>query len=98
MSKDRIPTPVELGLFAESQAHWFCASREIAGSLRTVTAAFGPRARTNLDAVHGYVLDWLHQQADLKVSDLEPDAPLAREIQNHLEDRLEAFFMAASAY
>lgn len=89
-----IPTPEELRRYAESQAYWFCLSREIGTHLRTVTAAFGPSARTNLEAVSSYVLDWLLQQEDLKVSDLEPDAALAAEIRNHLEDRLETFFMA----
>lgn len=85
------PTPETLRRYAEALAWQQLTVNSIDPYGRQITAAFGPTARNNLDAIRTWIYLRLVEK-DPSHQDLEMQSDLALEIDGQVRDRVEEVF------
>ena len=87
-----LPSPEQMRRYAEAHAYRLLQSRGIPAHERTVTAAFAPTARTNLEAVSRWIYGHVAALGHLKAHTLDGDTILQRKLTWAFDEKLEAVF------
>ena len=84
------PTPEQMRLYAESQAHRILQIHGIPAYERSITAYFRPTARTNLEAVAHWAYEYLSGMENLRIHMLRgPGMGIPNRLDLEFEDRLD---------
>ena len=86
------PSPVQLRSYAEAQARRLLRSAGLPTHRRTVTVAFIPRARTNLEAVSEWIYRHVLKLGHLRALTLEGDTLLQGKLRIAFYEKLERTF------
>ena len=86
------PSPEQMRRYAESQAFRLLQSRGIPVHERTITAAFTPTARTNLESVSRWIYNLIAGLEHLRAHTLDADRIIPRKLDWSFDEKLEAVF------
>lgn len=87
------PSPEVLRRYADSLAWHQLTSHAVDPYGRQITVAFGPTARSNLDALRSWIYMRL-LEANPEPGDLAVDSDLGVRIADRIRDRLEEVFLS----